>query len=207
MKNDKTILIIDDDSKNIFALNAVLKARKYDCVSANSAAVGLEMLKQNKNIAIVLMDMMMPEMDGHAVLAAVRRQGLRLDRATLGPDPHPASVVDLAKGGQLLRDLHEELRLQGGVHPDMLGPVMEMLGQAVGRRRIGELVGVAERIAIRFEDPCHRVAPDGRRDDVGDGRLEGLVMRGEGTVPHHAPREQARDAFRVHDEGPHVFRS
>lgn len=72
MKNDKTILIIDDDSKNIFALNAVLKARKYDCVSANSAAMGLEMLKQNKNIAIVLMDMMMPEMDGYEAIRAMK---------------------------------------------------------------------------------------------------------------------------------------
>lgn len=72
MKNDKTILIIDDDSKNIFALNAVLKARKYDCVSANSAAIGLEMLKQNKNIAIVLMDMMMPEMDGYEAIRVMK---------------------------------------------------------------------------------------------------------------------------------------
>lgn len=72
MKNDKTILIIDDDSKNIFALNAVLKARKYDCVSANSAAMGLEMLKQNKNIAIVLMDMMMPEMDGYEAIRVMK---------------------------------------------------------------------------------------------------------------------------------------
>ena len=72
MKNDKTILIIDDDSKNIFALNAVLKAKKYDCVSANSAAMGLEMLKQNKNIAIVLMDMMMPEMDGYEAIRAMK---------------------------------------------------------------------------------------------------------------------------------------
>ena len=72
MKNDKTILIIDDDSKNIFALNAVLKARKYDCVSANSEAIGLEMLKQNKNIAIVLMDMMMPEMDGYEAIRVMK---------------------------------------------------------------------------------------------------------------------------------------
>nr|MBF6611051.1 response regulator [Chryseobacterium sp.] len=58
MKNEKEILIIDDDNKNIFALSAVLKARKYNCIAALSAGEGLEMLAENKNISVVLMDMM-----------------------------------------------------------------------------------------------------------------------------------------------------
>ena len=68
MNHSKEILIIDDDSKNIFALNAVLKAKKYHCVSAQSAAEGFRILASNKNIAIVLMDMMMPEMDGYQAI-------------------------------------------------------------------------------------------------------------------------------------------
>lgn len=68
MDNKKEILIIDDDSKNIFALSAVLKSKKYSCVSATSADHGLKILSANKNIGVVLMDMMMPEMDGYEAI-------------------------------------------------------------------------------------------------------------------------------------------
>ncbi|MBU4539547.1 MAG: response regulator [Weeksellaceae bacterium] len=72
MKSEKEILIIDDDSKNIFALHAVLKAKKYRCVSALSARQGLQMLSDNKNIGVVLMDMMMPEMDGYEAIGQMK---------------------------------------------------------------------------------------------------------------------------------------
>ncbi|MGZ5210888.1 MAG: response regulator [Kaistella sp.] len=72
MKIAKEILIIDDDSRNIFALSAVLKAKKYQCVSALSAVHGLELLAENKNIGAVLMDMMMPEMDGYEAIGKIK---------------------------------------------------------------------------------------------------------------------------------------
>jgi CheY-like chemotaxis protein len=72
MDNKKEILIIDDDSKNIFALSAVLKSKKYPCVSAISADQGLKILSANKNIGVVLMDMMMPEMDGYEAIGKMK---------------------------------------------------------------------------------------------------------------------------------------
>lgn len=72
MEKEKEILIIDDDSKNIFALSAVLKAKKYRCVSALSAAQGFDLISNNPNIAIVLMDMMMPEMDGYEAIQKMK---------------------------------------------------------------------------------------------------------------------------------------
>lgn len=68
----KKILIIDDDSRNIFALTAVLKAKKYTCLSANSARGGFNLIENDTNIAIVLMDMMMPDMDGYQAMAKMR---------------------------------------------------------------------------------------------------------------------------------------
>jgi CheY-like chemotaxis protein len=72
MSDTKTILIIDDDSRNIFALSAVLKAKGYQVVSALSAIEGITRLKNNNKISVVLLDIMMPDMDGYQAIAAIR---------------------------------------------------------------------------------------------------------------------------------------
>ncbi len=66
------ILIIDDDPRNIFALAATLKSRGYACVSSLSAKEGIELLKQDAGIKIVLLDMMMPDMDGYEAIDIIR---------------------------------------------------------------------------------------------------------------------------------------
>jgi len=68
----KKILIIDDDSRNIFALSAVLRAKKFTCLSANSAKQGFDILAEDKSIAVVLMDMMMPDMDGYQAMKKMK---------------------------------------------------------------------------------------------------------------------------------------
>ncbi|MCK7559057.1 response regulator [Chitinophaga sedimenti] len=69
---DKDLLIVDDDARNIFALRAVLKSRGITCVTAGSAAEALTLLKNSNNIGMVLMDVMMPDMDGFEALQLVR---------------------------------------------------------------------------------------------------------------------------------------
>lgn len=56
---ENKILIVDDDNRNIFALSAVLKSKGFQCVSAIGGEEGLDLLKKEKGIAVVLMDMMM----------------------------------------------------------------------------------------------------------------------------------------------------
>jgi two-component system, cell cycle response regulator DivK len=74
----KDILIIDDEPRNIFALKAVLQSRGYRVQAAASAPEGLERLRTDKGIGLVLLDMMMPEMDGAEALAKIREdEGLR----------------------------------------------------------------------------------------------------------------------------------
>lgn len=72
MANNKKVLIVDDDNRNIFALTAVLKAKGYQCVSAPLAEEGLQLLKGDPDIAVVLMDMMMPGMDGYEAIARMK---------------------------------------------------------------------------------------------------------------------------------------
>ena len=74
----KKVLIIDDDSRNIFALKAVLKSKGFHCVTALSAMEGLKHLSEQSDIGIVLLDMMMPEMDGYETIAEIR-EGMRRD--------------------------------------------------------------------------------------------------------------------------------
>jgi two-component system, cell cycle response regulator DivK len=66
------VLIIDDDSKNIFALTATLKTRKLDTVSAHGAREGIDLLQSDPGIRVVLLDMMMPGMDGYEAIKEIR---------------------------------------------------------------------------------------------------------------------------------------
>lgn len=68
----KKILVVDDDTRNIFALTSVLKSRGYSCVSASGAYEGLALLAATDDIGIVLVDMMMPEMDGYEMLSRIK---------------------------------------------------------------------------------------------------------------------------------------
>lgn len=71
--NKKKVLIIDDDNRNIFALNAVLKSKNYTCVSANTAQQGFAILHADKDIGVVLMDMMMPDIDGYQAMRQMKK--------------------------------------------------------------------------------------------------------------------------------------
>ena len=71
--SSKKILLIDDDSRNIFALKAVLKSRSYHCISCLSAIEALEILKSQKDIDVILLDMMMPEMDGYDAIPLIKK--------------------------------------------------------------------------------------------------------------------------------------
>lgn len=66
------VLIIDDDPRNIFALAATLKAKGFQCISTLSAREGIELLKRDESIKIVLLDMMLPDMDGYEALGVIR---------------------------------------------------------------------------------------------------------------------------------------
>lgn len=72
----KLILIIDDDNRNIFALKAVLKAKGFDCLSATSAQEGFTIIEENNSVAVVLMDMMMPDMDGYQAISVMKKSEL-----------------------------------------------------------------------------------------------------------------------------------
>ena len=75
----KRILIIDDDARNIFALKATLKAKSFDCLSCQSALEALDILATDEVIDAVLIDMMMPEMDGYEAIPRIKSLNNRHD--------------------------------------------------------------------------------------------------------------------------------
>ena len=69
----KTVLLVDDDARNIFALSSVLERRGMKVLSATTGREAIDLLQNASDIAIVLMDIMMPEMDGYQTMQVIRQ--------------------------------------------------------------------------------------------------------------------------------------
>lgn len=70
----KTVLIVDDDMRNLFALTTALERFGLNMITAESGQEAIQNLNENKNIDIVLMDIMMPEMDGYETMKRIRKE-------------------------------------------------------------------------------------------------------------------------------------
>jgi CheY-like chemotaxis protein/signal transduction histidine kinase len=69
----KTALLVDDDARNIFALSSVLERRGMKVLTATTGSEAVTLVESNPAIAIVLMDIMMPQMDGYQTIGAIRQ--------------------------------------------------------------------------------------------------------------------------------------
>jgi HAMP domain-containing protein/signal transduction histidine kinase/CheY-like chemotaxis protein len=70
----KNILVVDDDVRNLFTLTTVLERYKINVITAESGMEALTLLNQNSKIEMVLMDIMMPEMDGYEATRKIRQE-------------------------------------------------------------------------------------------------------------------------------------
>jgi CheY-like chemotaxis protein len=68
----RKVLIVDDDVRNVFALTSVLEGYGMEVLYAEDGHAGIEVLHRNPDVALVLMDVMMPGLDGYATTAAIR---------------------------------------------------------------------------------------------------------------------------------------
>lgn len=74
MFKDKKLLIVDDDMRNMFALSKVLSQKGFQLLKADTGIKALELLKTNSHVDLILMDIMMPEMDGYETIKRIRAQ-------------------------------------------------------------------------------------------------------------------------------------
>src|ERR1700722_97044 len=127
--------------------------------------------------------------DGHR-LDALRDISLANHRAALARDAHPAGLLDALLLRQSLADLDEFLRLEDRIDQSMLGPEVELLGEAIGCSDIGEIGGGSEVGAVVGIDPRGRIVADLRVQYVFRRRLERLVMLWERPFDHLVQSEK-----------------
>jgi CheY-like chemotaxis protein len=66
------VLIVDDDIRNIFSLASVLEQHQIEVLHAENGRDGIEILEKTRDIDLVLMDVMMPDMDGYETMRSIR---------------------------------------------------------------------------------------------------------------------------------------
>jgi CheY-like chemotaxis protein len=70
---DRKVLVVDDDARNIFALTSVLENHEMDVISATNGRQAIEIIERTPELGMVLMDIMMPDMDGYATMREIRQ--------------------------------------------------------------------------------------------------------------------------------------
>jgi CheY-like chemotaxis protein len=68
----RAVLVVDDDLRNVFALSSLLERRGMRVFTASTGREAIEMLETTPEISVVLMDIMMPEMDGYQTMRVIR---------------------------------------------------------------------------------------------------------------------------------------
>jgi signal transduction histidine kinase/ActR/RegA family two-component response regulator len=128
---DRMVLLADDDMRNLFAINSLLESARMKVVHAQNGIEAIRVLEQNPGVDLVLMDTMMPEMDGLSAIQAIRRmpryqdlpilsltakamKGDREAAIAAGASDYVAKPVDPER---LLAVIHRWLRKSGAVRP------------------------------------------------------------------------------------------
>jgi CheY-like chemotaxis protein len=70
----RKVLVVDDDARNIFALTTVLENNEMDVLTATNGRHAIELIQQTPELSVVLMDIMMPGMDGYETMRRIRKE-------------------------------------------------------------------------------------------------------------------------------------
>jgi CheY-like chemotaxis protein len=68
----RKVLVVDDDIRNIFALNSLLERHNMEVITATNGQEAIKLVESTENLSLVLMDVMMPEMDGYETMRRIR---------------------------------------------------------------------------------------------------------------------------------------
>jgi hypothetical protein len=115
MLDGRKVLLVDDDMRNIFSISSLLAEKNMQVVEAENGVEALAKLDEHPDVAIVLMDIMMPEMDGYTAMRTIRN------------DPRFAELPIIAMTAKALKGDHEKC-IEAGASDYIAKPVeMEKL--------------------------------------------------------------------------------
>jgi CheY-like chemotaxis protein len=106
----REVLLVDDDARNIFALTSVLENHGMRVTFAQDGRAAMDLLEKNPGLDVVLLDVMMPEMDGYQTMRAIRA------------DPRWASLPVISITARALKDDREKC-LEAGASDYLSKPV------------------------------------------------------------------------------------
>jgi CheY-like chemotaxis protein len=115
MLEGRKVLLVDDDMRNVFSLSSILAEKNMRVIEAENGVEALARLNEHPDVAVVLMDIMMPEMDGYTAMRAIRK------------DPRFAAMPIIAMTAKALKGDHEKC-IQAGASDYIAKPIeMEKL--------------------------------------------------------------------------------
>ncbi|HEX8961494.1 MAG TPA: response regulator, partial [Rhodocyclaceae bacterium] len=97
----RKVLLVDDDMRNIFSLSSVLAEKNMVVIEAENGKEALSRLEEHDDIGIVLMDIMMPEMDGYVAMREIRK------------NPRYVNIPIIAMTAKALKGDHEKCMAAG----------------------------------------------------------------------------------------------
>jgi len=188
MESDKPvkILLVDDRTENLFALEVIFSDQNYLCVRANSGKEALDILSNEEDFAIILMDVQMPRMDGFETVELIR-QNKKLERIpiiflTASMD----SSVQIFKGylagavDYLIKPFSPViLKAKVAVFVDLFKKNHELLEQAEEMKRLNKNV-IIEKLLSKYtlsiieaiHDPLFVINPEGIITDMNNASIK-----------------------------------
>jgi CheY-like chemotaxis protein len=106
----RKVLVVDDDARNIFALTTMLEDHEMEVISATNGRQAINLIEAQSDIGVVLMDIMMPEMDGYQTMQEIRK------------DPKFGTLPILALTAKAMKGDREKC-LAAGASDDIAKPV------------------------------------------------------------------------------------
>jgi CheY-like chemotaxis protein len=115
MLEGRKVLLVDDDMRNVFSLSSILAEKNMQVIEAENGLEAIARLNEHPDVAVVLMDIMMPQMDGYTAMRAIRK------------DPRFATTPIIAMTAKALKGDHEKC-IEAGASDYIAKPIeMEKL--------------------------------------------------------------------------------